>query len=306
MGVLDFLFDGAPPPNVNSTTSSSTNMPDWYQEYTRGLLGKSNTIAADALNYNSGSPVMPQQVAGFTPATDQSFQMTADNIGVQNPAFNTAGNTFANVAGGFDQTKFNNYMNPYTQNVNDVIATLGARNLSENLLPAVNDTFVGAGQFGGSRNAEFTNRAVRDTNQSILNQQAQNMNQGFQSSMSNYLQGQNQGLQAGQDLTQLGSQQNQIGLQQAAAMNAVGQQQQAQQQLVNNTDVQNFNANRDYPQQVAAFMNQQVRGFNPPTSTTQSYAGPGTNYQPSPLAQIASAGMTAVGVNKMVPGGIFQ
>lgn len=305
MGVLDFLFDGSPPPNVSSTTTSTTNMPDWYQEYTRGLLGKSNTIAADAFNYNAGSPVMPQTVAGFTPATDQSFQMTADNIGIQNPAFNTAGDTFNNVANGFDQGQFSNYMNPYTQNVNDVIATLGARNLSENLLPAVNDTFVGAGQFGGSRNAEFTNRAVRDTNQSILNQQAQNMNQGYQQSMQNYLQGQQQSLTAGQDFANLGAAQNQIGLQQAAAMNAVGQQQQSQQQLVNNTNVQNFNASRDYPQQVAAFMNQQVRGFNPPTSTSQSYAGPGTNYQPSPLAQIASAGMTAMGVNKMVPGGIF-
>lgn len=302
MGVLDFLFEGSPPPNVSSITTSTTNMPDWYQEYTRGLLGKSNTIAADAMAYNNGSPVLPQQVAGFTPATTQSFDMTAANIGIQDPSFDAARGTFTNVAGGFDQSKFQQYLNPYTQNVNNVIATLGARNLSENLLPAVNDSFVGAGQFGGSRNAEFTNRALRDTQQAILNQQAQNMNQGYQQTMQNYMQGQGQGLAAGQNLVGLGAQESQLGLQQAAAMNAVGQQQQAQQQQVYNTDVANFNAQRDYPQQVAAFMNQQVRGFNPPTSTTQDYAGPGTNYQPSPLAQIASAGMTAAGINKMFTG----
>jgi hypothetical protein len=301
MGVLDFLFEGSPPPNVNSTTTTTTNMPDWYQEYTRGLLGKANTIAADALNYNTGSPVMPQQVAGFTDPTQKSFDMTIANNGIQNPAFATAGNTFANVAGGFDQNQFSNYMNPYTENVNNTIATLGARNLSENLLPAVNDTFTGAGQFGGSRNAEFTNRAIRDTNQSILNQQSQNMNQGFQTSMGNYLQGQSQGLAAGQDMTALGQAQNQIGLQQAAAMNAIGQQQQGQQQQVYNTDVANFNATRDYPQQVAAFMNQQIRGFNPPTSTTSSVNGvvPGVNYTASPLAQVAAAGSAAAGISKM-------
>ncbi|MCE6966904.1 hypothetical protein, partial [Cereibacter sphaeroides] len=40
------------------------------------------------------------------------------------------------------------YMNPYQQNVMDVIAKQGARNLSENLLPAVSDSFIKAGQFG--------------------------------------------------------------------------------------------------------------------------------------------------------------
>jgi hypothetical protein len=295
MGALDFLFSGDAPPNVSSVTSSTTSMPDWYQEYVRGLLGKSNQIAA-----NDYTPYPGQRLADFTQPTQQSFDMTAQGVGIQNPAFNAAQTAETGVASGFNQANFNNYMNPYTSQVNDTIATLGARNLQENLLPAINDTFTGAGQFGGSRNAEFTNRAVRDTNQAILNQQSQNMNQGFQNSMQNYLQGNNQALTAGQNLTQLGTQQQAASLRDAAAMNAVGQQQQQFNQQGQDIAYQNFLDQRDWSKNQAAFMNQQVRGFNPPTSTTQSYAGPGTNYQPSPLAQLASATTAGIGLSKLL------
>lgn len=71
------------------------------------------------------------------------------------------------------------YMNPYTQQVTDQIAKLGARNLTENLLPGVSDAFVRAGGFGGSRMGEFGARALRDTQESILGQQAQALQQGY-------------------------------------------------------------------------------------------------------------------------------
>jgi hypothetical protein len=41
------------------------------------------------------------------------------------------------------------------------------------LLPAVSDQFIKAGQFGGTRMGEFGSRALRDTQESVLNQQAQ-------------------------------------------------------------------------------------------------------------------------------------
>jgi len=71
------------------------------------------------------------------------------------------------------------FMNPYTQNVTDQIAKLGARNLSENLLPSVSDSFIKAGQFGGTRMGEFGSRALRDTQDSILGQQSTALQQGY-------------------------------------------------------------------------------------------------------------------------------
>jgi len=81
-------------------------------------------------------------------------------------------------AAGIDQ-----YMNPYQQNVMDVIARQGARNLSENLLPQVSDSFIKAGQFGGSRMGEFGSRALRDTQEAVLDKQAQLANQGYAQSL---------------------------------------------------------------------------------------------------------------------------
>ena len=71
------------------------------------------------------------------------------------------------------------FMNPYTQSVTDQIAKLGARNLTENLLPGVSDSFIRAGQFGGTRMGEFGSRALRDTQESVLAQQGQALQTGY-------------------------------------------------------------------------------------------------------------------------------
>jgi hypothetical protein len=76
------------------------------------------------------------------------------------------------------------YMSPYQTGVLDVIAKQGARNLQENLLPGVSDAFIKAGQFGSSRMGEMGSRAIRDTQEAVLNQQAQLANQGYGQAMS--------------------------------------------------------------------------------------------------------------------------
>jgi hypothetical protein len=68
----------------------------------------------------------------------------------------------------YDPNQQQNFMNPYTQGAAQEVTRLSNQNLTENVLPQVNSTFTGAGQFGSSRNADFTNRAIRD-NQTSLN-----------------------------------------------------------------------------------------------------------------------------------------
>ena len=136
---------------------------------------------------------------------------TAQNQYLQNPTtinsqltggqgyFNTAGQTTANALADKALTAANpylqaasktaasqvgSYMSPYQTGVMDVLAKQGARNLSENILPGVSDAFIKAGQFGSSRMGEFGSRAVRDTQEAVLNQQAQLANQGYGQAMS--------------------------------------------------------------------------------------------------------------------------
>lgn len=70
------------------------------------------------------------------------------------------------------------YMSPYTESVVNRIGDLGERNLQEKILPHVNDVFTGA-SFGRSRHEDFTNRAVRDTGESILGQQSEALERGY-------------------------------------------------------------------------------------------------------------------------------
>lgn len=67
------------------------------------------------------------------------------------------------------------FMNPYTQNVVNEQARLSNQNLFENVIPQVNSTFTGAGQFGSTRNADFMNRAIRDQQYTLAGQQGQTL-----------------------------------------------------------------------------------------------------------------------------------
>lgn len=71
------------------------------------------------------------------------------------------------------------YMSPYTSSVVDEIGRLGSRNLTENILPNINDTFIGSGQFGSDRNAMTIGRAIRDTGADIAGKQASALEQGY-------------------------------------------------------------------------------------------------------------------------------
>lgn len=270
--------------------------------------------------YGAGSPYV-QQASGYNPLN--------------------AGMLYLNQSSQTWPGAVSQYMSPYMSNVTDEIARLGERNLTENLLPNVNDTFTGAGQFGSRRHADFTNRTVRDANESILGAQSTALQQGYgqaasifgqdQSRLANLgatagslagttmsglaglgqLSGQLAGSQAanqlavgqglgnlglgtaasqlaaGQGLGNLAGQQQGNQLRDAAALEAVGQTQQGLTQQNLNSAYQNWMEERDYGRNNASFLNSLLRGMQVPTSSTQSYTGPGTAYQPSPLAQLA-------------------
>jgi hypothetical protein len=131
-------------------------------------------------------------VAAAQPALDQAGQQNITSAA--QPYMSQAGQTTAqalsdralNAASPYLQSAagsaaggINQYMSPYQSGVMDVIARQGARNLTENLLPGVSDSFIKAGQFGSRGMGEFGNRALRDTQEAILNQQSQLANQGY-------------------------------------------------------------------------------------------------------------------------------
>ena len=155
---------GAAQPSLTQAGVAAGNIMGAAQPY----LSQANAAASNI--YGSAQPYMTQ--AGST--TAQALSDRALNAA--NPYLTAAAQS---AAGGINQ-----YMSPYQTGVMDVIAKQAGRNLSENLLPNVSDQFIKAGQFGGTRMGEFGSRALRDTQEAVLNQQAQLANQGYGQALS--------------------------------------------------------------------------------------------------------------------------
>lgn len=282
-GFLDFLWQGKPPPSVTKNVNSSTNLPDWFQEYTKGNLAKANAVAAEPYQTYTGP-----RLAGFTPQQTQAYANVSANQGNWQPAQTSALNmTTAASSPALDQGVFNSYLSPYTEGVLNRIAQLGQRNLTENLLPQVNDTFTGAGQFGSSLWGDQTARALRDANESILGQQSLALQQSYDSAMGNYQTAQNRALQGGQQMGALAQQQQQLSTQDAAALEAAGQAQQKQNQAGLDLAYQDFQEQRDYPRNQVDWINNLLHGTPTGQSTSSTSTGPGDNFQPSGLSQLA-------------------
>jgi hypothetical protein len=206
--------------------------------------------------------------------------------------FSSANSDISGAATPFDRNTFNQFLSPYTDNVVNRIAQLGERNLSENLLPAVNDTFIRAGQFGGSRNADFTERALRDTDESILGQQATALESAQNNAMSNYNTAEGRSLQAGNSLGALGQLTGQENRNELNFTNTIGGQQQQQNQNNLNVAEQDFQNQKNYPLAQLGIVNAAIRGYQPPTSTT-SYTGSQLNPANTSASPLTLAGGVA-------------
>lgn len=143
--------------------------------------GTATDLGAAQDKYLYDPAKVSNMISSGTGYLDQAGQTTASALSERalqaaNPYLQAAAQTSAQNVG--------QYMSPYQEGVMDVIAKQGARNLSEKILPGVSDAFIRAGQFGSGRMGEFGSRAVRDTQEAVLNQQAQLANQGYGQALS--------------------------------------------------------------------------------------------------------------------------
>lgn len=98
----------------------------------------------------------------------------------------------------YDQSNLQQFMNPYTQNVINANNQQSNQNLTENILPAINSTFTGNGQFGSTRNSEFDSRAIRDNQQTLNNTNATTLYNAQNQANTNYQNWTQMGVNAGQ------------------------------------------------------------------------------------------------------------
>lgn len=281
---LSGLFQGTPQaaPSYSSTT---TDVPKWLQDYTVDLFSQQRAVSS--LPYQTYQ--LPR-VAATTAPTQQAYQTVQNSIGDYQQPLTTALTGTENLANTNTYSNVGNYMNPYNQAVTDQIARLGTRNLTENLLPGVSDQFIRAGSFGGSRMGEFGNRALRDTQEAILGQQSQALQQGYTQALGASQQDLARQQSALGQVAELAKTQQGLSAADAAALQSIGAEQQAQSQRGLDVAYQDFLTQQQWPQQQINAMSTTLRGLNPAAvPTTSNVSGQTTQFAPSPLSQVASA-----------------
>ena len=286
MATSDFLFQSSIPSSFTNTIEQRQDMPEWYQAARRQLITRASQIAAEPYQAYQG-----QRLAGFNQDQQAAFDKTRQTAARGNPYLDEAAGNIRQGAQGFNQQKFDSYLNPYRTNMMDELSRQATRNLSENLLPQVNDTFTGAGMFGSSRHGDFAGRAVRDTQESLLGRQAEVLSSAYDSAMDNMNTDLTRTMQAGQNLGALGQIDFNQGLANASALETIGNRQQQQQQQSLDLAYGDFATQRDAPLKSLDVMSGVINGYSPnPTSYTyQPVTVPQNQYQASPLTQLMGA-----------------
>ena len=262
------MFTGTVAPPVDTTKTSTTTAPTAYTNYLSNL----------AQAGTSALQVSPDKlVAPLTAMQQEGYAAVPTAAGAYKPQLTAAEQTVGQVAGGITPQNIQNFMNPYTTNVVNEMERLQQQNIQRNVMPQLKAGFVGSGGLGGQRYANATGQTMADMQSNLTGQQYGALSSGYQAALKAALDEAQLKNQAAQTQGQLAGMEQQYGLTGAGAMTKAGAEQQAFEQ-----------AKIDAPLKQAANVAALMRGYQVPTSVTETFHGPMAGvYGTSPLAQIA-------------------
>lgn len=285
MSFLDFLTEGKAPQAVPVSSTEQSVLPDWYTNYAMDILSNQQALANRAFPLYQGP-----RIADFTALQQQGFEQTPQAAQAYQPYLQQASRSTADVT--------QQFMNPYTENVVNRIGQLGARTLKEQVLPGIEGEMIRAGQFGGTRQAELTGRAIRDAMEGISAQQSQALERGFGEAQT----------AAQAELTRQGGlaqTAQQLGLTGVGALQQAGGMQQGQTQRNLDLAYQDFMAQQGFPQEQVKGMIGALQGVAPAVPKGATKVGmevPGA-MSPSLLASLGSTFATIKGFENLFGGG---
>ena len=307
------------------TGQTSTQLPQWYNDYTQGILQNAAQWANQGYQAYQGPKVAPlsqdQQTSYGTVAGTQGLGQGIAQQGVgaiqgamAQPNASQAAQPFLNSAAAPISSQMGQFMNPYSQQVAQTGMNLMNTQFNQQVLPGLQNQFTQAGQvYGGSNQGVYGAELGAQLGGQEAAATANTLSQGFNTALGGAEQqaglysglagtagglanaAQNTGIGAGYGLGSVGTMAQNNALNQAQVQNQMGQQQQAQTQQNYNTGYQDFLNQTNYPLTAAQGMQGALSGIQVPQGTTQySYSPYG--YGMSPLAQGAA---TYGGLNSM-------
>ena len=278
-----------PPPPPQTVTQQTSNIPEYFQPYLERLFERAEGVTTEPFQRYEG-----QRLAEVTPQQKAAYQGVEDLVGGYKPYIGTADVLTAQAAQqSTDPMAVASRMNPYQQSVIDIQKREALRD-AEKLQQQIGASAVGAGAFGGSRQALQETELARQTGQRLADIQAVGSQQAYQQALNQLAADRAASLAAGQQFAGLGTTQQQLGLAGLGALETVGQTKQAQQQRPLDIAYEDFARETTFPSQQVQQMSSVLRGFNLPTST---YATTQTQQaQPGFGQQLLGYGSGALGL----------
>jgi len=278
-------------------TEQLTILPEYQETFLKDLLASTSTLA------NQPTTIPAYQVQGLTPLQQQAIQLGASGVGAYQPMMQAGATTLGQGVAALQPGAYQQYMNPYTQDVLDQsLADLQRQADMER--QRIGSAAVQAGAFGGSRQAVAEQELQRNTADAFARQSAQLRAQAFESA-------QDRAQQGAELFGKLGLQQAAMGESAQAAqardigiLSQLGGQEQAQQQAELEAQRATSLERQFEPYQRLGFMSDIFRGVPSTTSTVTSKTAP----SPSMLSQVAGLGMGVAGLQQagaFGEGGIF-
>ena len=258
---------GAPLPDITETRTKVDTAPQYYTDYLTDLAGAGQTAIGRTAT---------EVIAGYDPMQILGYGQVEGAAGAYKPGLTAAGQTAAGVAGGLDTSRISALMDPYQKQVVDEMARLQQQNIQRSVLPSMKGAFVGRGDLGSARYASATGQTLADMQRNLMGQQYGALSTGYQSALKAALDEMNLQNQAAQTQAKIAEQEQALGRTGAGALTKAGAERQAYEQ-----------AKLDYPMKQATAAAALMRGFQVPTTQTETFKGPKAgSYQTSPLSNI--------------------
>ena len=289
---LNFGGGGSPPPPPPpaSVTQQTSNIPEYFQPYLERLFERAEGVTTEPFQRYEG-----QRLAEITPEQQAAYQGVEDLVGGYKPYIQTADLLTAQASQqSTDPAAISSRMSPYQQAVIDIQKREALRD-TENLQQQIGASAVGAGAYGGSRQALQETELARQTGQRLADIQATGSQQAYNAAMQQLAADRAASLAAGQQFSSLGSQQQSLGLAGLGALETVGGTKQGQEQKALDIAYEDFARETTQPSQQVQEMSSVLRGFNLPVSTYTTSQGPAP-YQPGLGQQLLGAGLGVYGL----------
>jgi len=293
---------GAPPPPAQQQISQTSEFPEELRPYITDILERSKT-RIEARDEEGYLPYPAPRLAEFTPEQLEAQTGIAGlaRTGLASDPALASSRTYMQPAldatqaslGQFDTAAAQQYMSPYMQSVIDIQKREAMRS-GDVQRQDIGTQAVGAGGFGGSRQAIQESEQRRNEAQLLSDIQAKGQQSAFEQAGAQFERQKGRELAGGQQLAGLGEQAPRLALAELGALSGVGAAQQEQGQRALDIGYQQFQEELQYPERTLQEYSSIIRGFplTPNQFGVTQTATPPPNLA-TQLAGVAGAGAGA-------------